>query len=78
MAVPFFSSAARMLVARLVPATRFLPSSVSRKVERASTRRVMARMSSDSGRDDRVDKVVARAGVAEIGFQAVVEEGEEA
>ena len=45
-AVPFFSSAARMFAARFVPASRFLPSSVARNEPSASTRRTMVRRSS--------------------------------
>jgi len=43
---PFFSSALRMLEARLKPASRLAPSSVARKAARASTRRTMRTRSS--------------------------------
>ncbi len=42
----FFSSMERMFDARLVPASRFLPSSVSRNLPSASTRRTTIRRSS--------------------------------
>ena len=74
----FFSSMARMLAARLVPASRFLPSSVSRNLPSASTRRTtISRSSWPSEREHGVDEVVPRALLAELDFQAVGEEGEQ-
>ena len=68
----------RMLAARLVPASRFLPSSVSRNLPSASTRRTIEQQVVLAfEREHGIDEIVARALLAQLDLQAVGEEGEE-
>ena len=68
----------RMLAARLMPASRFLPSSVSRNLPSASTRRTISRRSSwPFEREHRIDEIVPRALLAQMHLEAVGEEGEQ-
>ena len=67
-----------MLAARLTPASRFLPSSVSRNLPSASTRRTISNeIVLAFEREHRIDEIVPRALLAQLDFQAVGEEGEE-
>ena len=68
----------RMLEARLTPASRFLPSSVSRNFDSASTRfDDHQQVVLVAEREDGIDQVMALALLLEIDLQAVGEEGEE-
>ena len=67
-----------MFVARLKPASRFLPSSVSRNFPSASTRRTIEeKIVLAFEREHGIDEIVARALLAELDLEAVGEEGEE-
>ena len=82
-ACPCVSSMRMMLVARLVPASRFLPSSVSRNFASASTRRTIISRSPtrpaafDTARKHRIDQIMPRALLAQLDLEAVGEEGEQ-
>ena len=68
----------RMLMARLVPVSRFLPSSVSRNLPSASTRRDdHEEIVWPPQREHRIDQIVPRALLAQMHLEAVGEEGEE-
>ena len=66
-----------MLLARLVPASRFLPSSVSREfAERFDAADHHQEIVLAAEREHGIDEIVTRALVAELDLQAVGEEGE--
>ena len=74
----FFSSMRRMLAARLVPASRFLPSSVSRNLpERLDAADDQQEIVLAFEREHGIDEIVPRALLAQLDLQAVGEEGEE-
>ena len=68
----------RMLAARLVPASRFLPSSVSRNLPSASTRRTdHQQIVLTTEREHGIDEIVTGALIAELNLEAIGEERDE-
>ena len=62
----------------MTPASRFLPSSVSRNLPSASTRRtISSEVVLAFEREHRIDQIVPRALLAQLDLQAVGEEGEQ-
>ena len=73
----FFSSMRRILDARLTPASRFLPSSVSRNLpKRFDAADDQQQIVLAFKRKHRIDQIVPGALLAQLDFQAVGEESE--